>query len=132
MVVSFGGWSQHVRELFMGKISFEFTINVFKRNIGDKLRNSNVWWESHCRYSLYEFFLVMMVWTNKALDFVFFFSINLYCEIIMFVSQRIWTFEAISSLEIKFAKKYTNANPKMLAWKMSKRLTSVAIEKVLK
>ncbi|KAL2472236.1 Ulp1 protease family protein [Abeliophyllum distichum] len=84
-------------------MSFEYTIGVLKRDMGDKLINSLRGGESYCRYSLHGFPLAIMI----------------------------WAFEAIPSLEKKFAKKYVDGIPRMLAWEISKRLTSSAANNVL-
>ncbi|CAA3029104.1 Hypothetical predicted protein [Olea europaea subsp. europaea] len=87
-----------------GKISFDYTINVFNCEIGGKLKSSDVGGESCCRYSLHDFPLAIMI----------------------------WAFEAIPTLGIKFATKYPDVIPRMVAWEMSKWLTSAAIDIVLK
>ncbi|CAA3022060.1 Hypothetical predicted protein [Olea europaea subsp. europaea] len=86
-----------------GKFSFEYTISIFKREMGDKLKSSDVGGESRCRYSLHGFPLAIMI----------------------------WAFEAIPTLGMKFGMKYPDVIPRMLAWEMPKRLTSAAIENVL-
>ncbi|XP_022891674.1 uncharacterized protein LOC111406489 [Olea europaea var. sylvestris] len=45
--------------------------------------------------------------------------------------MRIWAFEAIPTLGMKFGMKYPDIIPRMVAWEMPKRLTSAAIENVL-
>ncbi|KAL2545390.1 uncharacterized protein Fot_14623 [Forsythia ovata] len=85
------------------KMSFEYTIRILKRDTGDKLRNSLKGGESRCRYSLHGFLLAIMI----------------------------WAFEAIPSLGKKFAKKYANGIPRILAWEMPKRLTLSAVDNVL-
>ncbi|CAA2993328.1 Hypothetical predicted protein [Olea europaea subsp. europaea] len=87
-----------------GKISFEYTMNVFRREIGGKLKSFDVGGESRCRYSLYGFPLAIMI----------------------------WAFETISTLGMKFATKYPGVIPRMIAWEMPKRLASAAINIVLK
>ncbi|CAA2985301.1 Hypothetical predicted protein [Olea europaea subsp. europaea] len=86
-----------------GKFSFEYTISIFKREMGDKLKSSDVGGESRCRYSLHGFPLAIMI----------------------------WAFEAIPTLGMKFGMKYPDVIPRMVAWEMPKRLTSAAIENVL-
>ncbi|CAA3023479.1 Hypothetical predicted protein [Olea europaea subsp. europaea] len=86
-----------------GKFSFEYTISIFKREMGDKLKSSDVGGESRCRYSLHGFPLAIMI----------------------------WAFEAIPTLGMKFGMKYPDIIPRMVAWEMPKRLTSAAIENVL-
>ncbi|CAA2969952.1 Hypothetical predicted protein [Olea europaea subsp. europaea] len=71
--------------------------------MGDKLKNSDVRGESRCQYSLHGFPLAIMI----------------------------WAFEAIPTLGRKFGVKYPDVIPRMVAWKMPKRLTSAAIENVL-
>ncbi|CAI9764566.1 unnamed protein product [Fraxinus pennsylvanica] len=44
-----------------GKFSFEYTMNVFKREMGGKLKILDVKGESRCRYSLHGFPLAIMV-----------------------------------------------------------------------
>ncbi|CAA3026453.1 Hypothetical predicted protein [Olea europaea subsp. europaea] len=86
-----------------GRFSFEYAISIFKREMGDKLKSSDVGGESLCRYSLYGFPLIIMI----------------------------WAFEAIPTLGMKFVTKYPDVIPRMIAWEMSKRLTSIAIDNVL-
>ncbi|CAA2935326.1 Hypothetical predicted protein [Olea europaea subsp. europaea] len=86
------------------KISFEYTMNVFIREIGDKLKSSDVGGESRCRYSLHGFPLAIMI----------------------------WAFEAIPTLGMKFATKYPDVIPRMVAWEMPKRLAFAVIDIVLK
>ncbi|KAL2512598.1 Ubiquitin-like protease domain-containing protein [Abeliophyllum distichum] len=69
----------------------------------DKLRNSLKERESRCRYSLHGFPLAIMI----------------------------WVFEGISNLGKKFAKKYSDGIPRMLAWELLKRLTSLEFVNVL-
>ncbi|KAL2457547.1 uncharacterized protein Fot_26118 [Forsythia ovata] len=71
--------------------------------MGDKLRNSLKEGESRCRYSLHGFPLAIMI----------------------------WAFEAIPNLGKKFAKKYADGIPRMLAWELSKRLMSSDLVNVL-
>ncbi|KAL2490568.1 Ubiquitin-like protease domain-containing protein [Abeliophyllum distichum] len=86
-----------------GKLSYEYTIRIVKRDMGDKLRNSLKEGESRCRYSLHGFPLAIMI----------------------------WAFEAIPNLGKKFAKKYCDGIPRMLGWEQPKRLTSSDVVTVL-
>ncbi|KAL2528790.1 uncharacterized protein Fot_21391 [Forsythia ovata] len=65
--------------------------------MGDRLRNSLKEGESRCRYSLHGFPLAIMI----------------------------WAFKAIPNLGKKFAKKYSDGIPRMLAWELPKRLTEL-------
>ncbi|KAL2474261.1 Ubiquitin-like protease domain-containing protein [Abeliophyllum distichum] len=85
------------------KISYDYTIRIIKRDIGDKLRNSLKGGESCCMYSLHGFPLAIMI----------------------------WAFEAIPNLGKKFTKKYFDGIPRMLGWELPKRLTSFEIVNVL-
>ncbi|CAA2997556.1 Hypothetical predicted protein [Olea europaea subsp. europaea] len=49
------------------KFSFEYTISIFKREMGDKLKSSDVEGESRCRYSLHGFPLAIMLEVNSTL-----------------------------------------------------------------
>ncbi|CAA2960760.1 Hypothetical predicted protein [Olea europaea subsp. europaea] len=71
--------------------------------MGDKLKSSDVGGESRCRYSLHGFPLAIMI----------------------------WAFEVIPTLGMKFGMKYPDVIPRMVAWEMSKRLTSATIENAL-
>ncbi|CAA2980415.1 Hypothetical predicted protein [Olea europaea subsp. europaea] len=75
-----------------------------RREIGGKLKSSDVGGESRCRYSLHDFFLTIMI----------------------------WAFEAIPTLGMKLATKYLDVIPRMVAWEMPKRLASTTIDIVLK
>ncbi|KAL2479771.1 Ubiquitin-like protease domain-containing protein [Abeliophyllum distichum] len=86
-----------------GKMSYDYTIRILKRDMGDKLRNSLKEGESRCRYSLHDFPLVIMI----------------------------WAFEALPNLGKKFAKKYCDGIPRMLGWEQPKRLTSSEVVNVL-
>ncbi|KAL2454251.1 Ubiquitin-like protease domain-containing protein [Abeliophyllum distichum] len=86
-----------------GKMSYDYTIRIVKRDMGDKLRNSLKEGESRCRYSLHDFPLAIMI----------------------------WAFEAIPNLGKKFAKKYCDGIPRMLGWEQPKRLTSSDVVTVL-
>ncbi|KAL2460674.1 Ulp1 protease family protein [Abeliophyllum distichum] len=86
-----------------GKMSYDYTIRIVKRDMGDKLRNSLKEGESRCRYSLHGFPLAIMI----------------------------WAFEAIPNLGKKFAKKYCDGIPRMLGWEQPKRLTSSDVVTVL-
>ncbi|KAL2480226.1 Ubiquitin-like protease domain-containing protein [Abeliophyllum distichum] len=86
-----------------GKMSYDYTIRIVKRDMGDKLRNSLKEGESRCRYSLHGFPLAIMI----------------------------WAFEAIPNLGKKFAKKYCDGIPRMLGWEQPKRLTSSEVVNVL-
>ncbi|CAA2973907.1 Hypothetical predicted protein [Olea europaea subsp. europaea] len=79
-------------------------MNVFRREIGGKLKSFDVGGESRCRYSLHGFPLAIMI----------------------------WAFEAIPTLGMKFATKYLDVIPRTVAWEMPKRLASAAIDIVLK
>ncbi|KAL2542863.1 Ulp1 protease family protein [Abeliophyllum distichum] len=86
-----------------GKMSYDYTIRILKRDLGDKLRNSLKEGESCCRYSLHGFPLAIMI----------------------------WAFEEIPNLGKKFAKKYCDGIPRMLGWEQPKRLTSSEVVNVL-
>ncbi|KAL2493039.1 Ulp1 protease family protein [Abeliophyllum distichum] len=85
------------------KMSYDYTIRILKRDMGDKLRNSLKEGESHCRYSLHGFPLAIMI----------------------------WTFEAIPNLGKKFAKKYSDGIPRMLGWELLNRMMSFELVNVL-
>ncbi|KAL2466865.1 Ulp1 protease family protein [Abeliophyllum distichum] len=86
-----------------GKMSYDYTIRILKRDMGDKLRNSLKEGESRCRYSLHGFPLAIMI----------------------------WAFEAIPNLGKKFAKKCCDGIPRMLGWEQPKRLTSSKVVNIL-
>ncbi|CAA2949329.1 Hypothetical predicted protein [Olea europaea subsp. europaea] len=50
-----------------GNFSIEYTISIFKREMGDKLKSSDIGGESHCRYSLHSFPLAIMIWAFEAI-----------------------------------------------------------------
>lgn len=58
------------------KFSFEYTMNIFTREMGGKLKNLDVEGELCCRYSLHNFPLTITVRINYTLDFVLFFIYN--------------------------------------------------------
>ncbi|CAA3023810.1 Hypothetical predicted protein [Olea europaea subsp. europaea] len=47
------------------------------------------------------------------------------------LALQIWAFEVIPTLGMKFGTKYPNVIPRMVAWKILKRLTSATIDNVL-